>query len=252
VTAGGEPVRIERTDAVIAVTLSRPQVRNAIDESMLAGLERACAEAAADPTLAAVVLRGDGGFFSAGGDRQERARLMAEGGRDALAERSRREGLLLRRIARLPAIVVAAVEGGAIGLALGMVAAADLVLAARPAVFAAPEVTIGAMPAQIAPFIIGRSGAGQARRLLLTGVSIDADEAFRLGIVHEVLADQAMLDQAVAAQLTALRRIDPATVAATKGLLAEAEHGNAAYIATAAARYADFLFGRSPGRPPSG
>jgi isohexenylglutaconyl-CoA hydratase len=237
----GEPLRIERDGTTLIVTMARPHVRNAIDEAMLAGLERACDQAAADSSITVALFRGGGGFFSAGGDLKERGRLIAGGDRKALAERSQREGLLLARLARLPVLVVAAVEGGAIGLALGIVAAADVVLAGRPAVFAAPEVTMGAMPAQIIPFIIGRIGLGHARRLLLTGARIDAEEAFRLGLVHEVLADRDALDQAIATRVEARGRIDPAAVIATKQLLDRAARGEADYASAAAGSYADLM-----------
>ena len=238
------PVRSERDGTALVVTLSRPRVRNAIDEAMLTGLEQACDAAAADGSITAVLLRGDGGFFSAGGDLKERAALVAGGSRAALAARSRREGLLLARLARLPMLVMAAVEGGAIGLAFGIVAVADVVLAARPAVFGAPEVTLGAMPAQILPHIVARAGLGHARRLLLTGTLIDAEEAFRLGVVHHLCADRGTLDREIMDRLAVLRRIDPAAVAATKRLLARAEHGDADYASAAADSDAERLLGR--------
>jgi isohexenylglutaconyl-CoA hydratase len=227
---------------MLAVTLSRPRVRNAIDEAMLAGLEYACREAAGDRSLEVVLLRGDGAFFSAGGDLKERRRLIEAGDRDALAARSRREGQLLASIERLPQIVLAVVEGGAVGLGLGIAVAADLVLAARPSIFGAPEVSVGAMPAQIAPFVVRRVGLGPARRLLFSGAMIDADEALRLGIVHELLADRLALDHAVDFRLAALRRNARALVA-TKRLLAAATLDDPGYVETAAASYVELLFG---------
>jgi isohexenylglutaconyl-CoA hydratase len=227
--------------------LSRPRARNAIDASMLAGLEHACREAAAEPSIEVVLLRGAGAFFSAGGDLKERRQLIESGDRDALRARSRREGQLLSSIERLPQVVVAAVEGGALGLGLGIIVAADLVLAARPAIFGAPEVTIGAVPAQIAPFIVRRVGLGPARRLLFTGDMVAADEALRLGIVHDLLADRLALDQAVAFRLAALR-CNSQAVAATKRLLAAATRDDPRYVETASASYVEFLFNSRDGR----
>jgi enoyl-CoA hydratase/carnithine racemase len=82
----------------LSQTLSRPRARNAINEAMLGGLEHPGQEAAADPSIEVVLLRGDGPFFSAGGDLNERDRLIESGDRDALAARSCREGRLLARI----------------------------------------------------------------------------------------------------------------------------------------------------------
>jgi isohexenylglutaconyl-CoA hydratase len=245
-----QPVRLDRNATALIVTMSRPHVRNAIDEAMLSGLERACDEAAADSSISTVLFRSDGHVFSAGGDLKERGRLIADGSRNALTERSRREGLLLARLARLPTIVMAAVEGGAIGLAFGIVAVADLVLAARPAVFGAPEVMMGAMPAQILPFVVDRISLGQARRLLVTGALVDADEAFRLGIVHDVLADRGALERTIADRLAALCRIDRAAVAATKRLLNRAERSDTDYISKAAESYAELIFRRPDADPP--
>jgi isohexenylglutaconyl-CoA hydratase len=240
-------LRTRREGAVLAMTLSRPRARNAIDEAMLAGLEHACREVAADRSIEVVLLRGEGPFFSAGGDLKERSRLIESGDRDALAARSRREGQLLASIERLPQIVLAVVEGGAVGLGLGIAVAADLVLAARPSIFGAPEVTVGAMPAQIAPFVVRRVGLGSARRLLMSGAMIDADEALRLGIVHELLADRPALDQAIEFRLAALRRNGRA-VAATKRLIAAATRDDSCYVETAAASYVELLFGPCDGR----
>lgn len=235
------PVGRKREGGTLAVTLARPNVRNAIDEPMLAGLETACDEACADPPAGVVVFQGAGGFFSAGGDLRERERLLSERNRAEMIARSRREGLLLDRIARLPSLTVAIVEGGAFGLALGIVAAVDLVLATRSAVFAAPEVIIGAVPAQIAPFIVARLGAGEARRLLLTGATIRAEEAFGLGLVHEIFDDEAGLMRAAArAESLAERKKG---IAATKRLLALAKEHGAGYAGAAAEIYADVMLG---------
>jgi isohexenylglutaconyl-CoA hydratase len=239
-----------RQGPVLTVTLNRPAARNAIDGALLAGLEGALADAAGDEALRVVLLRGADGFFSAGGDLKERARLIAAG-RSALVERSSREGKLLARIASLPQIVVAAVEGGAVGLGLGMVAAADLVLAVRPSVFSAPEVTVGAIPAQIAPFVLARLGAGHARRLLLTGATVDADEAFRLGLVHVLHDERTSFDADLALRLDALGRLDPAAVAATRRLLSRALWGDAGYAEAAAESYAALMLER-PRRPLTG
>lgn len=238
------PVALYWDGPTLTVTLSRPEARNAVDAAMLAGVEEACSVAANDRDCRVVLLRGAGGFFCSGGDRKERAALIAAGDREALAARSRREGQLLAAIAALPKPVVVAIEGGAIGLGLALAASADLVLAARPARFAAPEVTFGALPAQIAPALVRRLGLGHARRMLVTGAMIDADEAFRIGLVHAVLPDGAALAGALAVQLDTLGRLEPAAVAAVKGVLDRVVPPDPGYPDAAAAAYAAWMMDR--------
>jgi isohexenylglutaconyl-CoA hydratase len=136
------------------------------------------------------------------------------------------------------------VEGGAVGLGLGI--AGRSCDGRATAIFGAPEVTVDTMPAQIASYIVRRVGLGPARRLLFSGAMVDADEALRLGIVHELLADRLALDQAITFRLAALGR-NARAVAATKRLLAAATSDDPCYVKTAAARYVDLVLGTGDG-----
>ncbi|MGW9331123.1 enoyl-CoA hydratase/isomerase family protein [Bosea sp. NPDC055594] len=237
IPATASALRLRRDGDTLVATLSRPRVRNAVDDGMLRGLEAIIAEAALDGCLRIVVLEGEGGYFCAGGDLTERATIAAGPDGEGLARRNRREGELLNAMAGLPQLVVGLVEGGAVGAGLGMLCVCDLVLAREGSVFAAPEVADGAVPAQISPHLVRRVGASQARRMLLTGTRIETVEAIRIGLVHEAISEETDLEQARADLLVRLARCDRAAIAATKRLLAELQPLDPGYPARAAEFY---------------
>ena len=202
-------------------TLSEPDSRNALSEAMVDGLMAACERAAADGSLRGVVLRGAGGHFCAGGSLGGFARTigqpLAAGEADPLVPLNRRFGALLQALCALPQWLIVAVEGAAMGGGFGLVCCADRVLAHASAQFATPEVTLGIVPAQIAPFVVRRLGPTSARRCLLTGERWDAAAAQRLGLVDDVVAGD--MEAAVQAAIARHAAAAPQAVAATKRLL---------------------------------
>lgn len=215
-------VRIETHGAFVQVTLDAPATRNALTDAMVASLGEACRVAESTPAVRALVLRGQGGTFCAGGDfsgfRSAMTTPPPSAGIDPIAVSNRRFGALLERLGALPVATVAVVEGAAMGGGCGLAACCDFVLAARDATFAMPEVTLGLPPAQIAPFVAARLGERAALRLMLTGRRIDAGHALTLGLVDEVLAPDA-LDAGLHDLLNELRRAEPAALRATKAIL---------------------------------
>lgn len=202
-------------------TLNDPASRNALTEAMVDALFAACERAHADTDLRGVVLRGADGHFCAGGSLGGFAKTIGQplgaGENDPLVPINRQFGALLQALCALPQWLVVAVEGAAMGGGIGLVCCADLVLAHTKAQFGTPEVTLGIVPAQIAPFVVRRMGVAQARRWLLTGERFDAAAAQRAGLVDEVVDGD--MDAAV---LTAIQRhaaAAPQAVAATKRLL---------------------------------
>lgn len=221
-----EHLLLQREGAVLTVLLNRPQVRNALNARMWDEIDGVFAAIEADRSVKVIVLRGAGGTFCAGGDIRERSALRdaptgAEG--DAVARRNRRAGHIFARIDRAPQVVVAAVEGHALGGGFGMACAADITLATRDVRFGLPEVTLGLAPAQILPFLLRRIGAAQMRRVTLTAEQVDAAQALRLGIVHEVCEDAAALQARLASLLASIDRGAPGALAAAKQLIARAE-----------------------------
>lgn len=202
-------------------TLNDPASRNALSEAMVDGLIVACEQAGADFDLRGVVLRGAGGHFCAGGSLGGFAKTigqpLAAGEADPLVPLNRRFGALLQALCALPQWFIVAVEGAAMGGGFGLVCCADHVLAHANAQFATPEVTLGIVPAQIAPFVVRRLGPTAARRCLLTGERWDAIAAQRLGLVDEVVA--ADMEAAVQTAIARHAAAAPQAVAATKRLL---------------------------------
>ena len=219
------PLQITRaplaSGSVETWTLNDPASRNALSEAMVDGLIAACERAAADADLRGVVLRGAGGHFCAGGSlggfAKTIGRPLAAGEADPLVPLNRRFGTLLQTLCALPQWFIVAVEGAAMGGGFGLVCCADQVLAHASAQFATPEVTLGIVPAQIAPFVVRRLGSSAARRCLLTGERWDAIAAQRLGLVDEVVA--ADMEAAVQTAIARNAAAAPQAVAATKRLL---------------------------------
>src|SRR5262245_6300335 len=131
---------------------------------------------------------------------------------------------MLEAIDACPAPVVCVVQGFALGGGSGLVACADIAIAAPDAVFGFTEVRLGIVPAVISPFVLPRIGPGAARRYFLTGERFDAQAALRIGLVHEVADD---LDAAVESVVRDLLAAGPEAVRAAKRLVRERPVGEA-------------------------
>lgn len=208
---------IQRKGAAAWLWLSRPEVRNALNDELLSALATALDVLEEDAAARVLVLAGRGPAFCAGGDlaRMEKAAKMTKA-------RSRREAgrfaKLLYRMHLYPKPIVARVHGPAFAGGMGLVAAADLVVAAEEAEFALPETRIGLVPAMISPYLVRAMGAQQARRYMLTGEKLTAREAQRIGFAHECVP-AAELDAAVEKICARLALAGPEALARSKRLL---------------------------------
>ncbi len=216
-----ETLLLEEELPFLHVTLNRPEARNAMSLAMVEEL-MAVFDAVAERTdIRALVLRGAGGHFCAGGDIKDMAgarQKAAQGDEDAYFSLNRRFGEMITRANRLPQVVVAVVEGTVMGGGFGLACVTDVALAAEDAKFSLPETGLGLIPAQIAPFVVQRVGLTRGRRLALTGARFDGNEALRLDIVHEV-APAAQLDERLRAVLEQIRRCGPMANRKTKELM---------------------------------
>lgn len=206
-----ETLQVERAGWRLDVTLNRPESRNAMNAAMVRELSEVFASAHADRSLRAIVLRGAGGSFCAGGDLRDMG-----GGGGSIRDVNRGFGAMLEQAETVPQLLVAVVEGAAMGGGFGLACVADVTIAAEDAKFGMPEVRLGVVPAQIAPFVVRRIGLSAARRLALTGTRLDAAEAHRLGLAHVVDADP---DARLSEVLADLAKCGPEAVAATKKLI---------------------------------
>lgn len=208
------------------VTLNRPAARNALNAHMVDELIAAFESLGARADLRGIVLRGADGHFCAGGDLDE-----LQGGGSPFA----RLDDLLRLISRTPKVVVAQVEGAALGGGFGLVCASDIAIASTTASLGMPEARLGLAPAIIAPYVVQRIGVTRARLLMLTGARFDGVSAHEYGVVQEVCPPE-ILDECTNAILDEIRQCSPAALAACKALIFDAiDHPASATAASRAA-----------------
>jgi methylglutaconyl-CoA hydratase len=210
-------VRIEREGTRARVTMNRPDVRNAFNAELIAALHDAFAVLSSDDGIRSIVLAGEGKTFSGGADiTWMRAALdlsEAENIRDAEAMAA-----MFNAIERCPKPVVARVQGAALGGGCGLLAAADIAVAASDAVFGFTEVKLGILPAVISPFVIPKIGVSHARALFVTGERFDAAHAQRIGLIHHVVP-AGELDTRIATILEEFRSAAPSAIAAAKAVV---------------------------------
>lgn len=208
--------RLEVDGAVARLTLERPERLNALNRAMAEAIENCLARLEDSPTVTAVIVAGRGRSFCAGADISEMPTLSpAEA--EAGAERWQR---IVARFAALPQVTVAAVRGHALGGGCMLAAAQDLRVADTSARFGLPEVSLGFPPGWGIARIVDLLGGAHARDLILTGRTVDAEEALRMGLVTRVVPDGAL--EAAAAELAGqVARHPRGGLAAAKAALVE-------------------------------
>jgi len=216
-----ETLIVERDGPVLKVTMNRPEARNALSPVMVRELTQAFELARDDAGIRAIVLMGASGTFCAGGDLKgmEGSDAARGGAKDSIAASNRRFGTLLEMADALPKAVIALIEGAAMGGGVGLVAISDWAIAEKSAQIGTPEVTVGLVPAQIAPFVVARIGYTQARRLATYGLRLDVGAALRVGLVHEIADSRHDLLAKGAAAVNQVLRCSPEAIAETKKLV---------------------------------
>ena len=223
--AVSQTLRVERSgpgDAIARVTLSRPEVHNAFDASLIGELRTTFALLAREgPTqLRAVVLAGDGPSFCAGADLAWMRAAMAldtEGNeQDAMAMAD-----MFETIDTCPVPVIARVHGAALGGGMGLCAVADVVIAESGARFGFTETRLGILPAVISPFVIAKIGETHARALFPGGRRFDATRAARIGLVHEIVEGDSALDAAIDGAVADVLAAGPTAARAAKAIVRE-------------------------------
>jgi methylglutaconyl-CoA hydratase len=210
---------ISIADKVAAVTLNRPELRNAFNELAIAELALAFDELGQNDLVHVVVLAANGPAFCAGADLNWMKKMAAytqdENEADALLLAD-----MLRTIYLCPKPVVAKVQGDCYAGGMGLVAACDIVVASEAANFCLSEVKLGLIPATISPYVIKAMGENAARRYFISAERFSALEAHRIGLVHEVVVPEA-LDTTLAAIVKALASNSPHAVREAKRLVRE-------------------------------
>ncbi|HTZ98562.1 MAG TPA: enoyl-CoA hydratase-related protein [Terriglobales bacterium] len=216
---------------VATITLNRPDKRNAISYELIDDLLAALNEV--DRSSARVmILTGAGKAFCSGMDLENLKTLIGRA-----PEQSRKDSETMARLFRslydFPKPTIAAVNGAAVAGGCGLATLCDFTIAAPEAKFGYTEVRIGFVPAIVSTFLLRQIGEKQARDLLLTGRIFDADEAYRMGLINEMVAPEKLMQRAneIAAQLM---ENSPVSLAYTKRLLSDhAQHELDAQIQSA-------------------
>lgn len=182
-------VLYEVHERVAYITLNRPDKRNALNQALIEALDDAFVRAEQDARAKVVVLRARGQTFCAGADLAYLQQLQSFSYEENLKDSMRLKSLFWR-IYTLKKVVIAQVEGHAIAGGCGLATVCDMAFAVSEAKFGYTEVKIGFIPAIVSLFLVRKIGESHARELLLSGRLIDAQQACRLGLIHEVVAAQ--------------------------------------------------------------
>ena len=199
---------------------NRPERRNALNHAMMVEIGDAVDRVAADRKVRALVLRGTGGAYCAGGDLGAMSDLPPKPrvGVDPLVAHYRLFGKVLAKLNALSQAVVSVVEGPAVGGGFGMVSCSDVVILHRSAKFGIPEPRSGFIPSQVLPFLVRRLGEGTVRYLSVTGAIADAKAAQRLGLGQYLCASARGLERALKAVLRDVGKMEPEALASAKRL----------------------------------
>lgn len=218
------PSFIVETDkhGVTTLTLNRPEVHNAFDDTLIEKLTKELEAIGRNPNIRVLLLAARGKSFSAGADLNWMQRMA-----NYSFEKNHNDALslahLLQTLNALNKPTIALVQGAALGGGVGLVACCDIAIAADSAVFCLSEVKLGLTPAVISPYVIAAMGARAARRYFLTAERFTALEAHRLGLIH-CLANTQDLRSAAQDIIDNLLHNAPMAIAETKKLIADVQH----------------------------
>jgi methylglutaconyl-CoA hydratase len=204
---------------VATLTLNRPDKHNAFDDAIIADLTAKLKQLDKDDAVRVVVLAATGKTFSAGGDLNWMKSMASFGDKENM-EDALKLAELMEILDGLSKPTIAKVQGPAYGGGVGLIACCDIAIASEHAKFALTEVRLGLIPAVISPYVIAAIGERQARRYFLTAESIEAQTAYHIGLVHEVVTSD-ILDETVNMLATALLKGGPKALLAAKRFIAE-------------------------------
>jgi methylglutaconyl-CoA hydratase len=210
-------IDVQFRQGVAHLLLSNTNKRNALSREMLSSISVFLKSTANDTSFRALVIRGQGGFFSSGADLE----WMQQGALQTVKENIADANLFFDTFYLLnnyPKPVVAVVEKAAYGGAIGLLACADVVLATSDALFAFSEVKLGLVPATIAPFVMQKIGQSAMRRYMLTAQRFDVQQAKSMGLVHHII-NYADLNEQLNILLNDLMKNGPESMATTKQLV---------------------------------
>ncbi|HTL11496.1 MAG TPA: enoyl-CoA hydratase-related protein [Bdellovibrionota bacterium] len=216
--ASYQTLQVTRTGPVLTVALNRPDVRNAFNDVVIDELDAVFGKDALDPAVRAVVLKGNGPVFCAGGDLNWMKKAVGFSYDENLRD-TRTLAKMFDRVNAFPKPLVGLVHGAAIGGAVGLVSVCDIVIASSETLFSLSEVRLGIVPACIGPFVVAKIGASHARALFLSADRVPAARAKEIGLVHEVVASPAELEAAGKRVIENIVQCGPGALATAKKLV---------------------------------
>lgn len=239
------------------ITLNRPQVKNALNQSLVHQLTALFQDLIDHPDrVDLVILRGAGGSLCAGGDIGEmhslvsalqRAEPESEAYEVAYQQAvlvNQSYGELLEMAENLPQVLIVIAEGAVMGGGMGLVCVSDLTLASQDVRFALPEARLGLIPAQVAPFVLKRIGLQATRRLLLCGWSPDSSEALSIGLIDQMFQDKEELADKLIRLQKSIATLAPLARTQTKKLLFHLQSGDSRSPSQSAESFVEMLTGR--------
>jgi methylglutaconyl-CoA hydratase len=181
-----ENLLVETRNRVAIVTLNRPELRNAFDDALIGNLKDCLEKLDRDEEVRAVVLAAAGPAFCAGADLNWMKRMAGYSYEQNLADARALAGML-RTLDRMTKPTIARVHGAAFAGGVGLVAACDIAIGVPEAEFALTEAKLGLSPATISPYVVRAMGERAARRYFLTAERFAAAEAYRLGLLSDLV-----------------------------------------------------------------
>lgn len=232
-------LKVNINHGIGVIALNRPELHNAFNETLIGELTEALKELEPRAEVRAVVLMGEGKSFCAGADLNWMKKMAGYSWEENYADAMNLANMLAT-LNRLKKPTIARVHGPAFGGGVGLVACCDIAIASTDASFALTETKLGIIPATISPYVVEAMGARQARRYFLTAERLSAAEAFRIGLVHDLVPPE-KLDERVIEIYARLHECGPMAQAAAKDLLRAVAHRQVRddLIADTARRIAD-------------
>ena len=216
-------IEVAERNEIALVTLNRPDVHNAFNETLIAELTDALRALDANPRIRAIILLSSGKSFCAGADLKWMERMAGYAYEQNIADASAL-ARLLQTLAGMGKPTIARVHGAAFGGGVGLIACCDIAIATQNATFALSEAKLGLIPATIGPYVVEAIGARHARRYMITAETFDAAEAYRIGLVHDIVPDVEALDARVNELLGSLLVAGPHAQKAVKALVRAVAH----------------------------
>lgn len=192
-TKSYQTILLKKEGSVLTITLNRPELRNAFNESLITELTQVFEQLHQNKDTRVVILEGAGKAFSAGGDLNW-MKASIHYTKDQNREDAMKLSRLLDLMNTLPLPLIGKVHGAALGGGMGLVSVCDVVIATEDTLFGFTEVRLGLIPAVIGPFVMAKIGESRIRALFLTGERFPASKAYAMGLIHQIAANQNELE----------------------------------------------------------